>query len=159
MLKSISNFLKTGRLVGDGADSGEAGHDPEDLQLAVAVLLIEAAVLEENYSAAERDLIEDLLAKRFDLADEQRSSLMELATQTQSDSVELHRFTNVVKDNYGLQERAEIIEMLWEVVYADGVVHDYEAYLLRKIAGLIHVSDRTRGDLQKRVRARLGLDP
>jgi uncharacterized tellurite resistance protein B-like protein len=51
-----------------------------------------------------------------------------------------------------------IIEMLWEVVYADGVLHDYEANLLRRIGGLIYVSDRDRGAARKRVMKRLGID-
>ncbi len=54
-------------------------------------------------------------------------------------------------------ERIELIEMLWEVAYADGVVHDYEHNLLRRIAGLIYVTDRDRGLARNRVLARLGL--
>lgn len=53
---------------------------------------------------------------------------------------------NVVKDNYDLEEWVEIIEMLWEVVYVDGVVYDYEVYLLCKIVGLIYVFDCICGD-------------
>ena len=64
--------------------------------------------------------------------------------------------TRVIKDNYSQQERVELIEMIWEVVYADGVRHDYEDSLLRRIAGLIYVSDRDRGNARKRVLERLG---
>jgi len=50
-----------------------------------------------------------------------------------------------------------VIEMLWEVAYADGQLHDYEANLLRRITGLLYVSDRESGEARKRVLARLGL--
>jgi len=50
------------------------------------------------------------------------------------------------------------VEMLWEVVYADGVLHDYEANLLRRIGGLIYVSDMDRGNARKRVMTRLGIE-
>ena len=54
-----------------------------------------------------------------------------------------------------MEERIELIEMIWEVVYADGELHDYEANLLRRLGGLLYVSDRERGDARKRVLARL----
>jgi uncharacterized tellurite resistance protein B-like protein len=50
-----------------------------------------------------------------------------------------------------------VIEMLWEVAYADGRLHDYEASLLRRVTGLLYVSDRDSGEARKRVLARLGL--
>ena len=58
-----------------------------------------------------------------------------------------------------LEERVKIIEMLWEVAYADGVVHHYEANLIRRINGLLYVSDRDSGAARKRVAARLGISP
>ena len=58
---------------------------------------------------------------------------------------------------YEACERVELVEMLWEVVYADGRVDPFEANLLRRIGGLIYVSDRERGAARKRVAARLGV--
>ena len=69
-------------------------------------------------------------------------------------------FTRVIKDRYSPEERVELVEMAWEVVYADGELHDYEANLLRRLGGLLYVSDKERGDARKRVLARLQLtDP
>ncbi len=67
------------------------------------------------------------------------------------------RFTRVVKDSFSHAERVELIEMIWEVVYADGERHDYEDSLMRRIAGLIYVSDRERGEARRRALARLGV--
>ena len=60
-------------------------------------------------------------------------------------------------DFFEPEERIALIEMLWEVAYADGELHDYEASLIRRITGLLYVSDRDSGEARKRVRARLGL--
>ena len=55
------------------------------------------------------------------------------------------------------EERVGILELLWEVVYADGTLHDYEASLLRRVAGLLYVSDRESGEARLRVMERLGI--
>ena len=54
--------------------------------------------------------------------------------------------------------RDKLIELLWEVVYSDGSLHAYESNLLRRIGGLIYVSDRDRGDARKRVLQRLSAE-
>ena len=79
----------------------------------------------------------------------------DLAVTEQSEASQLLGFTRAIKDRYSLEERIELIEMIWEVVYADGELHDYEANLLRRLGGLLYVSDRERGDARKRVLARL----
>jgi uncharacterized tellurite resistance protein B-like protein len=55
------------------------------------------------------------------------------------------------------EERVAIIEMLWEVVYADGTLHEYEASLLRRVCGLIYVTDQDSGTARKRVLEKMGL--
>jgi uncharacterized tellurite resistance protein B-like protein len=61
----------------------------------------------------------------------------------------------VIKAKFSLEERIDLMEMLWEVVYADGELHHYEANLMRRLAGLLHVSDRDVGAARKRAQARL----
>jgi uncharacterized tellurite resistance protein B-like protein len=63
----------------------------------------------------------------------------------------------VIKDRYETKQRIEMIEMLWEVAFADGSVDYFEANLISRIAGLIYVNDRDRGESRKRVMARLGI--
>ncbi len=133
------------------AVSGAGGAD--ELHLAAAALLAEVALGDSEFDAAERTVIERLLRERFGLAEAGR--LVDAAERAALDSSHLLRFTRVIKDNFSPAERIELIEMIWEVVYADGKLHDYEDSLLRRIAGLIYVSDRDRGDARKRVLARL----
>ena len=98
--------------------------------------------------------IDWLLIDRFGLEREEADMLFEEALSAQSEATHLMRFTRTIKDNYTEEKRIELIEMLWEVAYADGIIHSYEDNLIRRIAGLIYVSDRDRGEARKRVRER-----
>ena len=133
--------------------SVESGED--DLQLAAAALLVEAAVMDGTFDADERRTIDALLRESFDLDATAAEALIEAAREAVEGSAQLYGFTRVVKDRYGEQERVRMIEMLWEVAYADGHVHDFEASLVRRVAGLIHVPDRDSGAARKRVLQRL----
>ncbi len=127
----------------------------DELHLAAAALLAEAALGDDRFDDVERVAIGRLLRERFDLDEADAERLVEAATQRAKDSVHLLRFTRQIKDNFSPAERVELIEMIWEVVYADGELHEYEDSLLRRIAGLIYVSDRDRGAARKRVLERL----
>ena len=130
----------------DDSDSAETG----ELGLAVAALMIEAAGMDESFEAAERAQIRALLMKRFDLAEPRADHLMENAQGLVDESNQLYGFTRIIKDRFSYEERVELMEMLWQVSYADGELHDYEANLMRRIAGLLYVEDRDSGEARKR---------
>lgn len=150
MINRIKAFL---------ANSGAAGSAPEErsdaLQLAAAALLIEAARLDSGIKPVEHAVVARLVRERFGLSAEEASSLLEAAEGAVERSNQLFGFTQVVNDRFAYEERVGMIEMLWEVCYADGRLHDFEANLLRRIAGLLHVSDADSGAARKRVLARL----
>jgi uncharacterized tellurite resistance protein B-like protein len=125
-------------------------HTVDELHLAAAVLLVETARMDHTIGDDEREVIVDLVQVRFELTDEEVASVVELADQVADDAVELSRFTRHIRDGFDHDERIEMVEMLWRVVYADGVVHDHEANLLRRVAGLLYVSDRESGEARKR---------
>lgn len=133
----------------------EAGHSHEELRIAAAALMVEAAQLDDNFDAQERDKIRELVAERFELGAEESDSLIEAAEARVAESSQLHGFTRVIKAKFSLEERIDLMEMLWEVVYADGELHHYEANLMRRLAGLLHVSDRDVGAARKRAQARI----
>jgi uncharacterized tellurite resistance protein B-like protein len=128
-----------------------------DPAVATAVLLVEAAALDGSIGAAERETIDRILQGRLGLSGEEARSLFDAATRIQDVSNDLVGFTRTLKEAWSHEQRIEMVEMLWEVVYADGIVHDYEANLLRRVGGLIYVSDRERGAARKRVLARMGI--
>ena len=153
MINRVKNFLfQRNGVAGEGKK-----HTGDEKALAAAALLVEAARLDHSFDGVEREAIESALRRKFGLDDEECATLIEEASVAQEDSNQLFGFTLAVKQNFTQEERIELIEMLWEVVYADGELHHYEANLLRRIGGLIYVSDRDRGLARKRVIDRLGL--
>jgi uncharacterized tellurite resistance protein B-like protein len=131
-----------------------AHHGHEEIQLAAAALLVEVAWQDDTFDDVERAGIGDVLMRRFGLNAEEAETLVVAAADVVADSVHLHGFARAVRDHFDHDERVEMVEMLWEVVYADGVLHDHEASLMRRIGGLIYVSDQERGAARKRVLAR-----
>jgi uncharacterized tellurite resistance protein B-like protein len=147
MLDRLMNFLS-------GAEAPSAQAGPDELQLAVAALLVEAARMDDNFDTGERAAIERLLAARFDLAPEAVHTLVAAAEQKMDTTAQYFPFTHAITTRLSTEQRVGIIEMLWEVAYADGALDPQEDMLLRQIAGLIHVPDRERGEARKRAAAR-----
>jgi len=141
-----------------GGTKGQAQRKEAELELAAAAILVEAAVLDGEFDDAERATIERLLQDRFALNDQQVADLIRDAEDTIHNANELYTLTRTVKDELEIEERTAIIEMLWEVAYADGELHDYESNLVRRLAGLLYVSDRDSGEARKRVLIKLGLE-
>jgi uncharacterized tellurite resistance protein B-like protein len=146
-------------LFGDDSVFAEAAAGPRfaDEHVAAAALMVEAARLDGTSEPAERQRIRDLLEQRFHLPPDMAGRLLEQAERTATESVAWQGFTQAIKDALEPEQRVGVVEMLWEVAYADGELHDYEASLLRRIAGLLYVSDRDSGEARFRVMARLGI--
>lgn len=138
-----------------GSSAETATAPPDDLHLAAAILLIEAAHLDGEFDAAEQTTVRRVLAEKFELTADETTSLIEVAESRHQHAVEISTFTRAIKEGYPSERRVEVIEMLWEVVLADGELHAYEANLLRRIGGLIYVSDRENGEARQRVAERL----
>ena len=141
--------------------AGELEHRAMDPQLrvhtAAVALLIEMAVMDGDFDTNERATIGQILEAQFGIAKE---DVAELITDTEAavkDAVDLFSFTRVLRDEYEQEERFKIIEMMWEVAYADGVVHEFESSLIRRATGLLNVSDRESGEAKKRVIERLDI--
>lgn len=155
MLKSLRKLVG---LEETPQDAGIASSHEEMVRLAAAVLMVEAAHLDGSFDETEQQAIRGILERHFQLSQEDADTLLLRAQTHQEEADHLHRFTAAIKDGFSEEERTELIELLWEVVYADGQLHPYEANLLRRIGGLIYVSDRERGAARKRVIARLGVE-
>ncbi len=155
MIGRLKTLLR--QLEQDAVPSSDAPDD-EAMQLAASALLVETASMDGRFDDAERATIQRLLGARFSLDGATAAALVAEAEQAVGETHQLFRFTKAINDHFSPDQRVELMEMLWEVAYADGVLDDYEENLLRRIAGLIYVTDRDRGLTRNRVRARLGLD-
>ncbi|WP_114392255.1 TerB family tellurite resistance protein [Oleisolibacter albus] len=130
---------------------------PDRLHLAAAVLMLEAAGLDDSVTAEETGRIHALVRSRFGLDTAEADDLLASAAKVAEGPAQWHRFTSTLADAFDYDERVQLIEMLWEVAYADGELHHLESSLLRRVGGLLYVSDRDRGEAQRRVKAKLGL--
>lgn len=143
MIKRIRALLLKG-------DETPAADPDEERRAVTAALLVQAALMDGDFDASERRTISDLLVNEFSLDAGEVASLIEEAEQAVHRSSQLFGFTRIADAHLDHEQRIDLMEMLWRVVYADGVVHDYEASLMRRIAGLLHVTDRDSAHARKR---------
>lgn len=127
------------------------------LKLAVAALLAEAAGMDADFDEAERAAIARLLERRFGLDAAAARQLMAEGEKAAGEAVQLFGFARTVNERLDAAQRLELVEMLWEVAYADGRLDKHEDSLLRRIGGLVHVPDAERGAARRRVMQRLGM--
>ena len=132
------------------------GSEIGKLEAASAALLVEAACMDGHFDKQEREKIISLMQANFGLNNEESETLVEETQSVLEQTGDLYTFTRVIKDRFDQQERIQMIEMLWEVAFADGNVDYYESNLISRVAGLIYVNDIDRGEAKKRVMARLG---
>jgi uncharacterized tellurite resistance protein B-like protein len=150
-------FERLRELLGERADLfGRVVAETDDRRWAAASLLVVAARMDAVFDPRERQAISGLLRSRFGLTDAEARELMAAAENRAEQSQQIFPLTRIVEESFTPAERIELVEMLWEVIYADGRLDAYEANLMRRIAGLIHVSDGESGAARKRVLERLG---
>jgi uncharacterized tellurite resistance protein B-like protein len=150
-------FDRLRALFEEGAKHGAAGSGGDDLDLAVAALLVEVAGVDHSMGEDERGLVRQLLERRFGLSGDEARALEAAAERRADSSPQLFGFARTITERLPRERRCDVIELLWEVAYADGVLDPLEDSLLRRIGGLIDVSDHERGEARLRVLARLGI--
>jgi len=137
-----------------GSDANEQAADADPMQLALAVLCVEAARADENYEAHEIAIIDRFLAKRFTLSPEDAAALRARAEAAQTEALDIQRFTKVAKE-MSSEEKINFVEHLWRIVLSDGDRDPFEDTLIRRICGLIYVNDPESGAARARVAASL----
>ena len=137
-------------------ESGPQELPQDELRLAAACILVEAALVDGHVDVRETQRLIVVLGEHFGLDGESARELVARASVIAGDAVDWNRFTRVLKSEFGADERMAMMEMLWQVVLADGELHAYEDSLVRRIAGLLHVSDHDRARAKRRVEGRLG---
>ena len=105
----------------------------------ISALLVHAAKIDEIYSNHEKDLVKSFI-KSY-LKDEDENVILKKAEEIESNSNQLLKFTNIIKQ-HSTDIKKEVIEHLWEVIISDGTVDQYESNLMRRICGLIYFSDK-----------------
>ena len=119
--------------------------------------MIEAGNADGSLDKAEQTLIIEVIARQFELDEAQAAEMMNAAVDQSAKRVELHSLLRRLRDNSDYEERLGVMEMVWMVVLADGKLDHIEAQLMRRLAGLLFVSDVDSGLAAKTAKSNLGL--
>jgi uncharacterized tellurite resistance protein B-like protein len=122
-----------------------------DYRLAAVALLVHAAGIDGDVSERERDKLHAVVKRRFNLDGKLADELIDKATAAEHDAVDLYHFTKLLNRVLDEEGRAKVIEMMWEIVYADGRRDELEDNLLWRAADLMGVSPRERIELRQRI--------
>ena len=125
------------------------------LMIATAALLIEMMRADSEITDEEQEIITERMKSSFRLSDEETTDLLKLAEDSIWESNGYFEFTSLMNRGFGYEEKIRVIEYLWEVAFADGILSMHEEYMVRKIANLIHVAHRDFIDAKLRVRQRM----
>jgi uncharacterized tellurite resistance protein B-like protein len=129
------------------------GFQEGDYRLAAAALLVHAATIDGTFAEVERAKLHAVIKQRFDLDDAAADELIAAASVAEQKAVDLYHFTTLLNRSLDEAGRARIVEMMWQIVYADGVVTDFEDNLIWRAADLLGISRGERIALKERVMA------
>ncbi len=153
MFKTVSQWLASRPSQKDQLERGA-----DELAGLVTALMAEAATADGNVSEKEMQLISDVIARQFVLGHSQAEELLKSALKEAEDRVQLHGLVRQLRDHSDYEERIGIMEMVWMVVLADGRLDHIEAQMMRRLAGLLFVSDVDSGLAAKTAKKRLDLE-
>ena len=152
MFEAFKHFVS--EFVDGGKHPSQFGDD--DYRLAAAALLVHAAAIDGDMLPSERDKLHAVIKQRFNLDDALTDQLIEKATEAEHEAVDLYHFTHLLNRALDEEGRARVIEMMWEIVYADGRRDELEDNLLWRAADLLGVSQRERIELRQRIEKAAG---
>jgi uncharacterized tellurite resistance protein B-like protein len=122
-----------------------------DLNLATCALFVEMAKIDETFSPAEMQVIVSILKEKYGLSAEHADEMMALAEEELKGSVDYWQFARLINENYSTQEKIDIIETLWRIVFVDGKMDKYEHHLMHKLSTLLRLTTDQLIDAKMRV--------
>ena len=123
--------------------------DSKNLEL-LCGLMIEAAYTDGNIDEIELNKIKESLVNTFKEDLNEVNDVLDQAINNKNNSKSLHSYTSFINKNFTDEKKLYLIEALWEIVLSDGKLDDFESNLLRRLAGLLYISDVDSGNARKR---------
>ena len=123
----------------------------DNKNILIAALLIHAAKIDENYTDIEKKIIKTALINLKNISPDKAEELIKLAEKKEEESNQIVEFTREIK-KYSLEFRLKIIEIIWKIVYSDNTSDSYESNLIRRICGLLYISDKDNGIIKTKVK-------
>jgi len=141
MLRNLIDLFDALRPPSASAAPADAEHT---LQLAAAVLLVEVRRADPGCDAAERRAVVAALRNKFALTDDELARLQELAEQAAREASDLYRYTSRINETYDMSRKIRLVELMWQVAYADGELSAHERHIVWRVADLLHVPEGAR---------------
>ena len=117
----------------------------------ITALLIHAAKIDENYTENEKKIIKRALINLNKISSHEAEETIQLAEKKEEESNQIVEFTKEIK-KYSMEFRLKIVEIIWEIIYSDGTNDNYESNLIRRICGLLYISDKDSGIVKMKVK-------
>ena len=137
MLDIVKKFFgKTATIASENKDQATE----HDVRVAACALFVEMARIDEKFTEAELETILSIVQERYGLSREHADALVAEADRELDKSVDLWQFARLINENYSTDEKIEIIEILWQMVFVDGKMDRYEHYLMNKLKNLLRLS-------------------
>lgn len=146
MFEVIRKFIND---LGEAEEPAKFVHSQK--QLAEAALMYHVIAVDGIIRDEERQRMAEVLAEHFDMDDEETRALAENARDAEHEAIDLYQFTSILKNSMEEEDRITIIENLWEMVFADGVIHELEDNVVWRVAELIGVDTKDRMALKRKV--------
>lgn len=133
MLKAIRDFFDAA-LAGDGDRA-----DRHTIEVATAALLVEISRMDGEITAAERAAVLAAVRGKFGLTGVEAQQLVDLAEAEARQANDYYQFTSIITKRFSREQRIRVVELLWEIAYADATACPFEEHLIRKLADLLYV--------------------
>ena len=128
----------------------EKKESSDNKNILIASLLIHAAKIDENYTDKEKEIIKKALMDLYNINLLKAEELLNQAEKKEEEQNQILEFTREIK-NYSMEFRLKIIEIIWKIVYSDGTNDTYESHLIRRVCGLLYVSDKDNGIIKTKI--------
>ena len=127
--------------------------DNNDFHTKICALLVHAAKIDENYTEKEEEIIKKTL-EELGIEKDNILKIIKAAKKIEENSNQILDFTKEVK-NLPNQYKIKIIESLWSIIYSNKEADMYETNLMRRLAGLLYIDNKTMGDIKEKIKQNL----
>ena len=152
MIKFLKNLFSK-KQSDQESNKVETYKDLEDFDVieAVAVMLLRAANIDGNKDEKEILLIKKLLNEQFNLDLNEVNLLIAASSEKEEASADLYEWSKIINDNYSKEKKNIVFSLMCEIVNADGVIDPFESNFIRRLSGLLYISDKEAGIIKKKI--------
>jgi uncharacterized tellurite resistance protein B-like protein len=145
------------KILGDTSEQKEesSGNKVQEANIALCVLLLEAAHVDGECSDEEKEHVILTLTSKCDIPREEIDDFLALGDKTRKDTIDLFRFTRYMNNNFTKEEKIEVMEAVWRIIHIDGLLEAHEDHFAHKLANLLRLTHKELIDAKIKAREQL----